>query len=110
MALLTLGEVKAYLRVDADYEDDLIGTLIQSAENLCRDVSRLTDAQWARVCGDAYDDEADDTPEVETIRQTMKVAILYTIAYFYEHREKADHHALELTLRSLLFAVREGVV
>ena len=109
MALLTLGEVKAYLRVDADYEDDLIGTLIQSAENLCRDVGRLSEEKWARVCGDTCDNE-EDTPEVETIRQTVKVAILYTIAYFYEHREKADHHALALTLRSLLFAVREGVV
>ena len=110
MALLTLGEVKAYLRVDADYEDDLIGTLIQSAENLCRDVGRLSDEKWARVCGEAYDGDADDTQELETIRQTVKVAILYTVAYFYEHREKADHHALALTLRSLLFAVREGVV
>ena len=84
MALLTLGEVKAYLRVDADYEDDLIGTLIRSAENLCRDVGRLSEEKWARVCGDACGDE-EDTQELETIRQTMKVAVLYTIAYFYEH-------------------------
>ena len=28
----------------------------------------------------------------------------------FEHREDADHHELTLTLRSLLFAVREGVV
>ena len=29
------------------------------------------------------------------------------MAYFYEHREEADHHALTLTLRSLLFGSRK---
>lgn len=33
----------------------------------------------------------------------------YALGYLYEHREEADHHALTLTLRSVLFAVREGV-
>lgn len=27
--------------------------------------------------------------------------------YLYEHREEADHSALNLTLRSLLFGIRE---
>ena len=35
------------------------------------------------------------------------IAILYSIGYLYEHREEADHHALTLTLRSLLFGVRK---
>ena len=30
-----------------------------------------------------------------------------TVAYLYEHREEADHSALNLTLRSLLFGIRE---
>ena len=110
MALLTLEEVKAYLRVDADIEDDLIGTLIQSAENLCRDVARLTDMQWAEVCGETYDGGSYDADKLEKIQQTMKVAIFYTVAYLYEHREKADHHDLTLTLRALLFSIREGVI
>lgn len=29
------------------------------------------------------------------------------VAYLYEHREEADHHALTLTLRSLLFGSRK---
>lgn len=33
--------------------------------------------------------------------------MLYTLAYLYEHREEADHHALVLTLRNLLVGVRE---
>ena len=40
----------------------------------------------------------------------MRVAILYALGYLFEHREEADHHALTLTLRSLLFSIREGVV
>ena len=110
MALVTLEEGKTYLRVDADYEDDLIATLIQSAENLCKNIARLTDEQWAAVYGDAHDGDPYDTQELETIRQTLRVAILYAVAYLYEHREKADHHDLTLTLRSLLFAIREGVI
>ena len=35
-------------------------------------------------------------------------AILYAVAYLYEHREEADHHELTLTLRSLLFGIREA--
>ena len=36
-----------------------------------------------------------------------RIAVLYTIGYLYEHREEADHHALTLTLRSLLFGMRK---
>ena len=44
------------------------------------------------------------------VRNVMRVAILYALGYLFEHREEADHHALTLTLRSLLFSIREGVV
>ena len=37
-----------------------------------------------------------------------KTAIMYTAAYFYEHREEADYRQLMLTLRSLFFAERRG--
>ena len=30
-----------------------------------------------------------------------------TLAYFYEHRDKADHHALTVTLRNLLTGIRK---
>ena len=32
----------------------------------------------------------------------IEIAVLYAIAYLYEHREEADHHALMSNLRSLL--------
>ena len=37
----------------------------------------------------------------------IRIAILFTVAYLYEHREEADHHALNLTLRDLLFGTRK---
>jgi hypothetical protein len=37
----------------------------------------------------------------------MMAAELYTVAYLYEHREEADHKGLVLTLRALLFGIRE---
>ena len=32
---------------------------------------------------------------------------MFTVAYLYEHREEADHHAMDLTLRALLFGSRK---
>jgi uncharacterized phage protein (predicted DNA packaging) len=88
--LLELAEVKNYLRVDTDEEDGLVTRLSQSAEKLCMDVARIADAEEFAALGD-----------------TAKTAVLYATAYLYEHREEADHHALTLTLRSLLFGVRK---
>ena len=104
MALVSLEDAKGYLRVDTADEDAMIGILLSSAGRLCADVARLTDDQWEAVNSDAED--ASLTP----VRETMKVAILYALGYLFEHREEADHHDLTLTLRSILFAIREGVV
>ena len=104
MALISLNEAKGYLRVDTADEDAMIGILLSAAERLCADVARLTAEQWEAVNSDTED--ASLTP----IRETMRVAILYALGYLFEHREEADHHDLTLTLRSILFAIREGVV
>ena len=104
MALITLEDAKSYLRVDSADEDAMIGILLSAAERLCADVARLTDEQWEAVSSDTED------ASLLPIRETLKVAILYALGYLFEHREEADHHDLTLTLRSLLFAIREGVV
>ena len=104
MALISLEEAKSYLRVDTEDEDAMIAVLLSSAGRLCADVARLTDEQWAAV--DADTEDAAPVP----VRETMRVAILYALGYLFEHREDADHHGLQLTLRSLLFGIREGVV
>ena len=104
MALISLEEAKGYLRVDTADEDAMIGILISAAERLCADVARLSDEKWEAVSSDTED------ASLLPIRETMKVAILYALGYLLEHREEADHHDLVLTLRSILFAIREGVV
>ena len=110
MALITLAEAKGYLRVDTADEDAMIGILLSSAGRLCADVARLTEEQWADIDSDKVRSVRYTDAELRSIRETMKVAILYALGYLFEHREEADHHELALTLRSLLFAVREGVV
>ena len=118
MALIPLYEAKNYLRVDSSDEDILIGILLQSAQQMCVDVGRLSHAQWQAV--DAYEcDEDGNILPTETdlyseaqlaeIRAIFRTAILFALGFLYEHREEADHKSLTLTLRSLLFAVREGV-
>lgn len=89
--MITLEEAKLYLRVDSDDEDTLIISLIESAEKLCMDVARL------------------DNETLVEEAATTRIAILYAVAYLFEHREEADHHDLILTLRSLLFGVRKAV-
>lgn len=88
---VTLEEMKAYLRVDFDDDDSIITALITGAEKLCADILRT-----------------DDT-SVLSQAENGKVAVMYAVAYFYEHREKADHHSLVMTLRSLLFGSRKEV-
>ena len=104
MALISLDAAKEYLRVDTADEDATIGILLSTAGRLCADVARLSDDTWEAVNSDTED--ASLTP----VRETMKVAVLYALGYLFEHREEADHHELTLTLRSILFAIREGVV
>lgn len=112
MALITLEEAKAYLRVDSSDDDSLIQSLLDSAGILCADIARLTDEEWAAVDAESEDLENGITPsaKLSARRKLMRIAILYAVAYLYEHREDADHHGLALTLRSLLFSIREGVV
>lgn len=87
--IVSLNEMKQYLRVDFDEDDPIITALITGAEKLCADILRA------------------DSPDALAQVDGGKVAVMYAVAYFYEHREEADHHALTLTLRSLLFGSRK---
>lgn len=86
--IVELGEMKEYLRVDFDDDDTLIENSIISAERLCADIARIS---------------VDELKEYSV----AKIAVLYAVAYFYEHREEADHHELILFLRALLFGIRK---
>ena len=85
---VSVKEVKTFLRVDHDEDDTLIRSYIYAAESLCLDVMRT-----------------DDRTKLKS-EKNVKVAILYAVAYFYEHREEADYKALTLSLRALLFGSR----
>lgn len=87
--LVTLEEMKNYLRVDYSDDDELIANIINTAEWLVMDIGRLSGSEF-----------------MENKRRT-RIAVLYAAAYLYEHREEADHHELTLTLRALLVGVRE---
>ena len=89
--IVTLEEMKNYLRIDFNDDDHLIETLISSSSRLCMDILRI-----------------DDEMLLLDIKN-LKPAVMYSVAYLYEHREEADHHALVLTLRSLLFGSRMEV-
>ncbi len=108
MALISIEDAKAYLRVDSSDEDTTVGILLASAIRHCVDIARLTEEQWEVIDSDVESSDEYTEAELTAIRETMKIAILYACAYFFEHREEADHHALTMTLRSLLFAIREG--
>ncbi len=86
--IVDLDEMKQYLRVDFEDDDEFLMNALISAESLCADIARLS---------------------IEELREqsVAKIAIMYAVAYLYEHREDADHHQLTISLRSLLFGIRE---
>ena len=87
--IISVKEMKQYLRIDFDDDDALIENLIISSERLCMDIARIK-------CRSVF-----------RRKDTAKVAVMYAVAYQYEHREDADHHKLEMTLRSLLSGIRK---
>ena len=88
--VVTLEEMKGYLRVDFDDDDALIEDFILTGQNLCADIVRLSEEELSEI-------------------PSSKIAVMYAVAYLYEHREDADHHALTLSLCSLLFGSRREV-
>lgn len=87
--VITLEEMKKYLRVGFDDDDTLLRNIMESAQKICMDVARTEDE-------DAFEEEP-----------SARIAVMYVVAYLYEHREEADHHTLTLSLRSLLFGCRQ---
>ena len=88
--IVELEEMKGYLRVDFDDDDVLIKYFIVTGENLCADIARISVEELSEI-------------------PSSKIAVMYAVAYLYEHREDADHHALTISLRSLLFGSRREV-
>ena len=83
--IVSLKEVKNYLRIDFDYDNKLLYQLIDTAQKLCMEIVRT-----------------DDIDVLNADKKTYKTAILYAVAYLYEYREKPDYNLMKLTLRALL--------
>ena len=87
--IVTLEEMKQYLRVDFPDDDAILTDIIGASEQICMSVARITDEE--SFAGS----------------QNAKIAVMYAVAYLYEHREEADHNALTLSLRALLLDIRQ---
>ncbi len=87
--IITLEEMKQYLRVDYPDDDGILEDIIDAALRLCMAIARV-------------DDE-----ESFSQSKNAKIAVMYAVAYLYEHREEADHKALALSLRALLMDIRQ---
>ena len=89
--LVTLEEIKQYLRIDSGEEEELLPALAETAEGLCFDILRHEYGPSTEV------------PEI------IRTAVLYGVSYLYENREQADFKDLTLTLKYLLFGQRDEV-
>ena len=87
--VISLDEVKVYLRVDGASEDALITSFICSVEEMCEGILRYP------------------LSELETIPETIKQAICYGVACFYEQREKVDIKEVLEVMKNLLFSYRK---
>ena len=90
--MVTLQEVKQYLRIDFEDDDTLLLSLISTAKQLVMDVGRMDEERFS---------ENEDV---------VRTAMLYTVSYLYENRNTADFSKLTLTLRAMLCAQREGLM
>ena len=90
--MVTLQEVKQYLRIDFEDDDTLLLSLISTAKQLVMDVGRMDETQLA---------ENEDV---------VRTAMLFALGYLYENRSNPDYKKLTLNLRSILFAQREDVI
>lgn len=86
---VTVDEMKNYLRIDYEDDNSLIDNFITAGKKQCMDILRTDDEAVLDECANG------------------KIAVMFTVAYLYEHREEADHHAMDLTLRALLFGSRK---
>lgn len=90
--MITLNEAKNYLRVDHEEDDKLILQLLDTAKCLVKDVGRM------------------DEEKLTLNEDITRTAMLFALGCLYENRSKPDYHALTMSLRSILFAQREGII
>ena len=87
--VVSLEEVKLYLRVDGEEEDTLISTFINVSEDLVEGILRYP------------------LSEFEVVPEIIKQAVMYSVANMYEKREDYDAKEVIDIMTKLLFSYRK---
>ena len=87
--VVSLEEIKLYLRVDGEEEDTLISTFINVSEDLVAGILRYP------------------LSEFEVVPDIIKQAVMYSVANMYEKREDYDAKEVLDIMTKLLFSYRK---
>ncbi|WP_066675416.1 head-tail connector protein [Clostridium septicum] len=87
--VVSLEEVKLYLRVDGEEEDTLISIFINVSEDLVEGILRYS------------------VSEFEVVPEIVKQAVMYSVANMYEKREDYDAKEVIDIMTKLLFSYRK---
>lgn len=87
--VVSLEEIKLYLRVDGEEEDTLISTFINVSEDLVAGILRYP------------------LSEFEVVPDIIKQAVMYSVANMYEKREEYDAKEVLDIMTKLLFSYRK---
>lgn len=87
--VITLKEVKTYLRVDGDEEDMLITSFIIAAEEMSEGILRYP------------------LDELSLVPETVKQAVFYIVGQLYENREQVPIDEILEVVKCLLFNFRK---
>lgn len=121
VARLTADEWNAIAAVTSDSDEsgsDAAGEGNSETEDSGLDASGEEDAKTEGTNTEEADSEdttitirSEEVSSEEAMRmkEILRIGVMYSLGYLFEHREEADHHSLMLTLRNILFSIREGV-
>ena len=87
--VVSLEEIKLYLRVDGEEEDALISTFINVSEDLVEGILRYP------------------VSEFEVVPEIVKQAVMYSVDNMYEKREDYDVKEVIDIMTKLLFSYRK---
>ncbi len=88
--VVTLEDTKLWIRVDGDYEDSLIESLILTAEGMVEDILRFPMTEFT-----------------EGVPEAVKHAIFFCVSKLYEGRNSAEIDDLNRILLALLSSYRK---
>ena len=91
---VTLSEIKSWLRIDHDDDDDLLTTLGEAATELAETRVRRPII--------ASDDASAIATSIELVPKSVKMAVLVITSFMYENRNATDVELRDRVLRQSL--------